>query len=126
MLFKVFPGNELETLYDILAGHHLVGPQLRGTDLNGQELFAFDYIHSFTELRLDFTSTVHSLKSFILPPRETLSSFTLTNGDWEKHVDLGIYKPHVFFGLHPCDINGLNKLDKVLTEIGRASCRERV
>ena len=115
MLFKVFPKNELETLYDVLAGHHLVGPQVRGKDQADQEIFAFDYIRSFAELRLDFTSTVHSLKRFLLPPRENLSSFNLDNSGWEKHVDLNIYKPHVFFGLHPCDINALNKLDKVLT-----------
>jgi len=36
------------------------------------------------------------------------------SGDWRKEVDYGVYAPLVLFGLHPCDINALNKLDKVL------------
>jgi len=115
MLFKVFSKSELEPLYDVLADHHVVGPLSRGKDRNNCELFDFDFIYNFAELRFDFTSTVHSLKRFVLPPRENLSSFTLDDDGWEKHVDLNVHKPHVFFGLHPCDINALNKLDKVLT-----------
>ncbi|MCF8057424.1 MAG: 4Fe-4S dicluster domain-containing protein [Desulfocapsa sp.] len=115
MLFKVFPENALEILYDVLAPYPLVGPQAKGKDREDKDIFVFDYINSFAELRLDFPTTIHSVKKFLLPSRENLCTFNLFDGDWEKYVDFNIYKPHVFFGLHPCDINALNKLDKVLT-----------
>ena len=38
----------------------------------------------------------------------------MTGRDWTKTVDYNIDRPYVFFGLHACDINALNKLDKVL------------
>lgn len=116
MLFRVFARKELETLYEVLAVNHMVGPVSRGMSARGKELFAFDHLYDFQDLRLDFTTTSHSLKPFVLPFHETLSSFSIEDGSWEKYVDLNIYKHHVFFGIHACDINALNKLDKVLSE----------
>lgn len=114
MIFRVFAKKELENLYDMLAVNHIVGPVSRG-DGTSSPLYDFDFIYDFKELKLDFTSTIHSLKRFILPAKERLCSFTIHNNDWQKQVDLNAYKPIVYFGLHACDINGLNKLDKVLS-----------
>ncbi|OKY73640.1 MAG: hypothetical protein BM485_17645 [Desulfobulbaceae bacterium DB1] len=115
MIFRVFAKNELENLYDILAVNHVVGPREKGTDKNGNTLFDFDFIYDFKELRLDFPATIHSLKRFVLPPTENLCTFTLQHDRWRKNIDLNAYKPIVYFGLHACDINALNKLDKVLS-----------
>ena len=114
MLFRVFAKDQLINLYDILAVNHVVGPVSKGVDRHGAPLYDFDFIYDFSELQLDYTATIHSLKRFVLPPRETLCTFDLQKESWQKHVDFNAYKPTVYFGLHACDINALNKLDKVL------------
>ncbi|MBU4260486.1 MAG: 4Fe-4S dicluster domain-containing protein [Proteobacteria bacterium] len=114
MLFRVFAKDQLINLYDILAVNHIVGPVSKGVDRHGAPLYDFDFIYDFAELQLDYTATIHSLKRFVLPPRETLCTFDLQTDSWQKHVDFNADKPIVYFGLHACDINALNKLDKVL------------
>ncbi|MBI5559615.1 MAG: 4Fe-4S dicluster domain-containing protein [Deltaproteobacteria bacterium] len=114
MLFRVFSKNELKNLYDILAVNHIVGPVSKGCNKNSTALYDFDFVYDFEELQLEYSATIHSLKRFILPAKETLCSFTLQKNNWQKHVELNAYKPIVYFGLHACDINALNKLDKVL------------
>ncbi len=143
MLFKVFPVGELIRLFEILSADRIVGPVKKGEDQHGHSLYDFDVVHDFAELRLDYTQTIHSAKNYFLPYREDLCTFTFQDaagaggdetggsgdgqgrpnaagardggsGDWQKEVDYGVYAPLVLFGLHPCDINALNKLDKVL------------
>jgi formate hydrogenlyase subunit 6/NADH:ubiquinone oxidoreductase subunit I len=114
MIFKVFPKKKLSRLYELLAVNTMVGPTLKGKDRNGKSLYDFDIINGFDELALDYTATIHSAKRFVLPYHETLSSFDIDKTTWEKHVDINVYTPLVFFGMHPCDINALNKLDMVL------------
>ncbi|MDO9042160.1 MAG: 4Fe-4S dicluster domain-containing protein [Desulfocapsaceae bacterium] len=114
MLFKVFPVVELIRLFQILAANRIVGPVKKGEDQHGRSLYDFGVVHDFSDLRLDYTQTIHSAKNYFLPYREDLCSFTVQDGDWHKEVDYGAYAPLVLFGLHSCDINALNKLDKVL------------
>lgn len=116
MLFKVFPESELIRLHELLAVNRIVGPVKKGEDRNGVPLYDFDVVRDFSDLQLGFTQTIHSAKNHFLPYREDLCTFTVEDDgrDWRKDVDYGAYTPVVFFGLHPCDINALNKLDKVL------------
>lgn len=114
MIFRVFAKKELSRLYDILSVNHVVGPVKRGGKKDGTPLFDFDFVYDFDDLQLDYRTTIHSLKRFFLPSRETLCTFTFAGDSWEKHVEVNVYKPIVFFGLHACDINALNKLDLVL------------
>jgi len=116
MIFKVFPASELATLYELLAVNPIVGPVCKGKDKNQKPLYDFALTNSFAELALDYGQTIHSAKQHFLPHREDLCTFTFADDDWQKQVDYGSYKPTVLFGLHPCDINALNKLDKVLME----------
>jgi ferredoxin len=116
MIFKVFEKQELVRLHALLAGNTIVGPVARGNDRNGKPLYDFAVVSGFDELALDYTQTVHSPKRFVLPYQETLSTFALSRDGWEKHVDLNVYQPLVFFGMHACDINALNKLDLVLAQ----------
>lgn len=116
MLFKVFPAGELIRLFAILAADRIVGPVKKGEDQHGRCLYDFDVVHGFTDLHLDYGQTIHSAKNWFLPYREDLCTFSFQggSGDWRKDVNYGVYAPLVLFGLHPCDINALNKLDKVL------------
>lgn len=114
MVFKVFPVAELSRLFAILSQDQIVGPVKKGEDQHGVPLYDFDVVRHFNELCLNYDQTIHSAKNYFLPYRENLCTFTIQENDWHKEVDYGVYTPLVLFGLHPCDINALNKLDKVL------------
>ncbi len=115
MIFRVFDKEELKKFFDTLAANNtVVGPVETGIDRNGRPLYAFEQVSDFQKIRLHYTTTKLPAKRYFLPFRETLASFRIDDGDWHKTVDFNIDRPYVFFGLHACDINALNKLDKVL------------
>jgi sulfhydrogenase subunit beta (sulfur reductase) len=115
MLFRVLAHDELRRLFDRLAADNaVIGPAETGSDRNGKPLYAFQQVTDFDTLRLDHTTTKHSAKRYFLPYREDLATFEIEGVDWRKTIDYHCDRPTVFFGLHACDINALNRLDKVL------------
>jgi len=115
MIFKVFEKEELKKLFEILASYNrIVGPIETGNDRKGNHIYAFEDISKFSSLRLNYTSTKLPAKRFFLPYKEDLSTFRIEGDNWQKIIDYNVEGPLIFFGLHPCDINALNKLDKVL------------
>jgi ferredoxin len=116
MIFKVFKKKELARLHALLAVNRIVGPVVKGKDRNGKPLYDFEVISDFDQLALDYTQTVHSPKRFVLPYQETLATFAMNPDGWEKQVARTAHHPLVFFGMHACDINALNKLDLVLAK----------
>lgn len=115
MLFRVFETPELKNLFDSLAAKNtVVGPVDIGRDRAGKPLYAFEPVSNFNKLRLDYTTTKLPAKRYFLPFREDLAAFRIDGRDWRKSTDYNCDRAHVFFGLHACDINALNKLDKVL------------
>jgi len=115
MLFRVFDKNELRRFFTLLAAENsIVGPVKTGIDRNGNPLYAFEPVSDFRKISLDYSTTRLPAKRYFLPYREDLATFTLQVNDWQKNIDYNIDRPTVFFGLHACDINALNKLDKVL------------
>ncbi len=115
MIFRVLQKDELKTLFNRMAIENTtVGPIESGTDRNGNTLFAFEQVKDFEKLRLDYPTTKLPAKRYFLPYREDLASFEFKRDDWQKHTSYNSDRPYVFFGLHACDINALNKLDKVL------------
>ncbi|OGQ93987.1 MAG: hypothetical protein A2521_04375 [Deltaproteobacteria bacterium RIFOXYD12_FULL_57_12] len=116
MLFRILDKTELARLFEELAGNRIIGPVSRGSDRQGAPIYSFEVVYDFAELRLDYTTTRMPAKRFFLPYRETLCSFAVHGRAWGKIVDFNIYQPQILFGLHPCDINALNKLDKVLMQ----------
>lgn len=116
MIFKMFPAAELSKLFALLTVNRIIGPVSRGPDRDGRQLYDFDHVHDFARLQLNYSQTVHSAKKFCLPFHEETATFTFSTDDWQKEVDFDAHQPLVLFGLHPCDINGLNKLDKVLMD----------
>ena len=115
MIFRVFKKEELRRLFDILAAENkIIGPSVAGCDSKGRCVFAFRQVLNFGELRLNYTTTKISAKRYFLPYREDLATFRIEGKDWQKDIDYNIDSPYIFFGLHACDINALNKLDKVL------------
>jgi ferredoxin len=115
MLFRIIEKDVLRSLFDLLVGKNtIVGPMQTDVDRSGKPIYAFDRITDFTRLRIDYTTTKLPAKRFFLPYREEMASFRITGKDWSKTVDYHMDRPNVFFGLHACDINALNRLDKVL------------
>ena len=119
MLFRIAEKKEIRALYDMLAEKNaVVGPVRTGSGRNGAPLFAFEQVSSYERLDLGYTTTRLPAKRYFLPFREDLATFKVSGKDWTKTIDYNIERPYVLFGLHACDINALNKLDKVL--IGEA------
>ncbi len=114
MIFKMFSNGELDRFFEILATGKVVGPVKKGESAAGQPLYDFSVVYDISDLHLDFDQTIHSAKNFFLPYLSDTCSFKIDGTQWHKDVDPGAYQPLVLFGLHACDINALNKLDKVL------------
>ncbi len=115
MIFRVCDKKDIQVLFSQLADDNtIVGPVETGRDRKNAPLYAFEQVSDFDKLRLDYTTTKLPAKRYFLPYREDLATFHLEAQDWHKDVDFNIDRPYVFFGLHACDINALNKLDKVL------------
>ncbi len=115
MIFRVLNKKALQRFFDLLAAENtIVGPVETGIDQKGNPLYQFEQVSDFEKLRLDYTTTKLPAKRYFLPYREKLATFKFEDHDWQKNVDFNIDRPYVFFGLHACDINALNRLDKVL------------
>ncbi|MEW5744283.1 MAG: 4Fe-4S dicluster domain-containing protein [Nitrospirota bacterium] len=115
MIFRVIAKGELARLFDVLAeGNRVVGPVEKARDRSGSPVYAFEEVADFAEVRIDYTTTKLSPKRLFLPYREDLAVFEVGDGDWTKSVSYNVDRPSIVFGLHACDINALNRLDKVL------------
>lgn len=115
MIFRVIEKAELRTFFDILsASNKVIGPVETGMDRSGRPVYGFGEVSDFDRLALGYTMTALPAKKYFLPYRETMATFRMEGKDWEKAVGYNIDEPFVFFGMHSCDINALNKLDKVL------------
>lgn len=116
MIFRIINKPELRELFEVMSENRIIGPVQKGASHDGKALYAFEPVFDFNELKLDYTTTTRSAKRYLLPSHETLCTFSVHENGWDKSVDFNIHEPHVFFGMHYCDINALNKLDKVLLE----------
>jgi formate hydrogenlyase subunit 6/NADH:ubiquinone oxidoreductase subunit I len=116
MIFKIINKKELSKLFKIISENKIIGPVRKGTDREGEPLYAFEPVTDFKDLCLDYTTTTRPAKSYFLPSHETLCTFKIDENEWDKSVNFNIKEPHVLFGLHACDIHALDKLDKVLIE----------
>jgi len=88
-----------------LQDYKVYGPIRPGLDST------FDEIKSINDLHLEYESTVLPVKKFFLPPKETLFTFEIKKGKYtikENKFDDEI----LLFGVHPCDVNAILKLDK--------------
>jgi len=115
MIFRVLDKEELVKFFDHLSANNaIVGPVESGIDRKGKPIYAFEQVSDFAKMRLDYTTTKLPSKRYFLPFKEDLAVFKVEGDEWHKTIDFNCDKATVFFGLHACDINALNKLDKVL------------
>jgi len=103
------PKERLDFFASVLQGFGEVhGPVAR----NGG--FAFERLRRWSDARLDYTRTLLPPRKYFLPPRETL--YTLRRDGTAVRPPLDGESRIVLFGVHACDIYGLNILDQVFGE----------
>jgi len=92
-----------------LEDYKVYGPIKSGEDST------FEEITSIEQLHLDYVSTVLPPKKFFHPPKEILflfekidSKFTINEVKQDEKI--------LIFGIHPCDVNGILKLDKFFSK----------
>lgn len=109
MLFRVIDKQELPALVEgFMQSYEVIGPVRRG------QSYVLDVISSPDQLALDHTMTTLPPKKYLLPRREPLIEFdSETNSVTSIPID---ETPRVLFGLHACDINGINRLDQTFLE----------
>ena len=73
-----------------------------------RQRFAFRRLDRWSEIRLDYPRTILPLKKYFLPPRERLFRYRRAEGYVPETADLE--RRIVLFGVHACDIYGLNIL----------------
>lgn len=76
--------------------------------------YSFRPLARWSEARLDYPRTILPPKKYFLPPRETL--FRYRPGEGFVAASEGLDDQVVLFGVHACDVYGLNILDKVFVE----------
>lgn len=109
MLYRVIDATELPALVQaFMDSYEVVAPVKRGRG------YVFEAIEDPSAIELDYGTTVASPKKYLLPQKETLFEFDAGANevtDFEADV-----VPRVIFGVHPCDINAINRLDLVFRD----------
>ncbi len=114
MLFKTLSKEEFRKLVEIaLEANEVIAPKQIGTTIRGKPIHQYLPVTSFQEIDLEYETTEYSAKTYFLPYKEKLSSYSFTDDDWEQEISYRL-QPRFLIGLHACDINALLKLDKVL------------
>lgn len=117
MIFKTIRKGDLKTLFNVhLKDMECIGPKQVGTSQKGRPIYQFLPLDSFSEVDFSYGKTEFSAKTYFIPFKETLSSFSFTDdSSWEQAIRYRM-QPRVIFGMHSCDINALLKLDKVMAK----------
>ncbi len=101
--------DEIPKLVEALKEEYEVfGPMPKRTS------YVFAPVTDPTKMNLDYDSTIMSPKKYYLPSSQTLMEVSLKNATIEDTVkDILDQKPKILFGVHSCDINGINFLNRV-------------
>ena len=106
MLDRIVTRQELLVLVDDLTSRRaVIGPVSR----DGR--FFYERVGQAGQLELGFDYCVYGPRSFLLPPREVLLSFTTAGGHTETTPNVEA-EPQALIGVHPCDINAIRLLDR--------------
>lgn len=113
MLFRVITKENFRAFVELMMKTvEVIAPKFIKNNAQGKPIHQFLPIESYDEMILDYEKCEFSAKTYFLPYKTTLSTFHLKDNDWTQEIQYRI-QPRAIFGLHPCDINALVKLDKV-------------
>jgi sulfhydrogenase subunit beta (sulfur reductase) len=76
----------------------------------GQKSYAFEQVTTGEEVSLDYIPTILPPKKYFLPQKETLMKF---DKDKYKWIPVTEYKKMTIFGVHTCDLAGIQCLNMV-------------
>ena len=102
MFRKIKKENIVKIVEILMKDYDVLAPKRK------EERFVFEKIKNPEEVILDYDTTILPPKKFFLPPVETMMRF--------DNSKIGIpenNKKTFFFGIHPCDLNAIDLLDKV-------------
>lgn len=104
MLYRIIDAEDLPSLVRaFMDSYELVAPVKHGQG------YIFDVVEDPERVVLDYPTTMTSPKKFFLPTKETLFKFDVASNDvTEYELDV---RPRVLFGVHPCDMNAIERLD---------------
>ena len=102
--------SKLDNLISLLAARQkVIGPVALS---HGQ--FKFAPVSRLTEMSLDYIPTLLPPKKYFLPPRETLLQYDVSKGqEMESSIEI---EETVLFGLHTCDLAGIQCLNMVFAD----------
>jgi sulfhydrogenase subunit beta (sulfur reductase) len=108
---------------DLKDGWKVVGPRRK------ESQFVFDTIDDPAELCLQYPTTILPPSRVFFPSREPLLDFRVDDAGSARQIVQA--EPLVLFGVHPCDVHGINIMDEVMTDdpadanyaIRRSECR---
>jgi len=113
VLYRCIGKEQFRSLVEMfLDTCEVIGPKLVTTGPSERTIHHYTPVTSFDELDLTYETTEFSAKQWLLPFKETLSSFRFADDDWSQSIEYD-REPRALVGLHACDINGMLKLDKV-------------
>ncbi|NQT20293.1 MAG: 4Fe-4S dicluster domain-containing protein [Planctomycetes bacterium] len=102
----VLPKTNVPRLVDNLRkSYRVFGPVPRGNSS------AFVELDDAAELQLDYTTTILPPKKLVLPAQEELLEFNTQT--WQAREPEPDTKPVAALGVHPCDMQGILRLDFV-------------
>lgn len=104
----VLPKGKIDLFLERISQEHkLIVPQKSGGEV------AFAPYEPGCEVALGYQRTLLPPKKFFLPPEEALLSFRKGEGFIETMEEPA---KQILFGLHPCDIHGIKRLDYVFLD----------
>lgn len=92
----------------LAASQKVVAPVAKGSNS-----FAFEEVTSGKEVSLDYIPTILPPKKYFLPQYETIATFDSSDG--QKMESVVEYEKMVLFGVHTCDLAGIQCLNMVFT-----------
>lgn len=119
MLYKVIDKNKLESLFYYFTDIcEVVAPVKVGKS------YSYKPVSDFSQVELDYPTTLTSLKKYFIPKHETLFEFDENNVVHNTEIHP---RRRVLFGAHACDINAINNLDLIFdkTEVPDPYYRKR-
>lgn len=80
----------------------------------GKNSYKFDRVSRLEDISLQYIPTILPPKKYFLPPEEVLMEYDVSDG---QNVKAAIYEENkILFGVHTCDLAGVQALNLVFTE----------
>lgn len=108
-MYKKIDLTDLELLYQLLKKHGLIYAPLKIKE----NLYEFSEADSMERVSLSYPRTMIPPKKFLIKPKEIIYQTDAVKGFTEK---LDEESKAVVLGVHACDINAINLLDKIYLE----------